>query len=165
MIKSSLMTLSSAGKIPIKDHNGSSIVSDVFSKDIRILLVDDFEIVRLMLKNALSGLGYTNIEEAEDGQIALNKLKSSVEQKSPYVLVFCDWNMPNMTGIEVLETCKKTPPLSAIPIVMVTAESEQSQVIRALRSGAADYIVKPIAPDLLEKKVNKILAKLAGKAA
>jgi two-component system, chemotaxis family, chemotaxis protein CheY len=139
-------------------------VSNTNSKDIRILLVDDFEVVRLMLKNALAGFGYTNIEEAEDGKEALNKIRLSVQDKNPYVLVFCDWNMPELNGIDVLETCKSTPDLAHIPIVMVTAESEQGQVIRALRAGAADYIVKPIAPDTLEKKVNKIIAKIASAA-
>jgi two-component system, chemotaxis family, chemotaxis protein CheY len=139
-------------------------VSETNSKNIRILLVDDFEIVRLMLRNALTGFGYTNIDEAEDGKVALNKIKLSVQEKKPYMLVFCDWNMPELKGIDVLESCKATPDLAQIPIVMVTAESEQGQVIRALRAGAADYIVKPIAPDVLEKKVNKIISKLSSAA-
>lgn len=132
---------------------------------IRILIVDDFEIVRIMLKNALTGLGHTEIDEAEDGKIALQKIQAAQFEGKPYGMVFCDWNMPNMTGIEVLEAVRKNPNYAKLPIIMVTAEAEQKQVVQALRTGATDYIVKPIAPDVLEKKVTKILSKLNGSAA
>lgn len=140
-------------------------MSAVNLKNPKILLVDDFEIVRLMLRNALADLGYTEVEEAEDGRVAMTKLIEAHTAGKPFNLVFCDWNMPEMTGIEVLEACRTTPELSAIPIVMVTAEAEQESVVRAIRAGATDYVVKPIAPDVLERKVNKILAKLSGRAA
>jgi two-component system, chemotaxis family, chemotaxis protein CheY len=127
----------------------------------RILIVDDFEIVRIMLRNALANLGHTVVDEAEDGKIALQKIQAAEFEGNPYTMVFCDWNMPNMTGIEVLETVRKNPVYAKLPIIMVTAEAEQKQVVQALRSGATDYIVKPIAPEILEKKVTKILSKLA----
>jgi two-component system chemotaxis response regulator CheY len=128
----------------------------------RILIVDDFEIVRIMLRNALANLGHTVVDEAEDGKIALQKIQAAEFEGSPYTMVFCDWNMPNMTGIEVLEAVRKNPHYAKLPVIMVTAEAEQKQVVQALRSGATDYIVKPIAPEILEKKVTKILSKLAG---
>ena len=140
-------------------------MSVVNLKNPKILLVDDFEIVRLMLRNALGDLGFTDIEEAEDGRSAMTKLVEAHSAGKPYALVFCDWNMPEMTGIEVLEACRSTPEFASLPIVMVTAEAEQESVVRAIRAGATDYVVKPIAPDVLERKVNKILAKLAGRAA
>lgn len=140
-------------------------MSTVNLKNPKILLVDDFEIVRLMLKNALGDLGFTDIEEAEDGRVAMTKLVEAHMAGKPFALVFCDWNMPEMTGIEVLEACRTTPEFAALPIVMVTAEAEQESVVRAIRAGATDYVVKPIAPDVLERKVNKILSKLAGRAA
>ena len=135
------------------------------NKPTRILIVDDFEIVRIMLRNALGNLGHTDIDEAEDGQVALQKIQAAEFETKPYTIVFCDWNMPNMTGIEVLEAVRKNPHYAKLPIVMVTAEAEQKQVVQALRSGATDYIVKPIAPDILEKKVNKILNKIRENAA
>ena len=140
-------------------------MSNLNLKNPRILLVDDFEIVRLMLKNALSDLGYTDVEEAEDGRVAMTKLTEAQAAGKPYAMVFCDWNMPEMTGIEVLEACRGTPEFAQLPIVMVTAEAEQESVVRAIRAGATDYVVKPIAPDVLERKVTKILSKLAGRAA
>lgn len=140
-------------------------MSAVNLKNPKILLVDDFEIVRLMLRNALGELGFTDIEEAEDGRSAMTKLIDAHAAGSPYALIFCDWNMPEMTGIEVLEACRSTPEFASLPIVMVTAEAEQESVVRAIRAGATDYVVKPIAPDVLERKVNKILAKISGRAA
>lgn len=130
-------------------------------KDQKILLVDDFEMVRVMIRNALTDLGYKNIDDAQDGRVALAKLKEANLGGSPYTLVFCDWNMPEISGIEVLEACRNHPDFRTLPIVMVTAEAEQESVVRALRAGANDYIVKPIAPDVLERKVNRILAKIA----
>jgi two-component system, chemotaxis family, chemotaxis protein CheY len=140
-------------------------VADSEQKQIRILLVDDFEIVRLMLRNALTELGFTSIEEAEDGKSAMAKLIEAHTSGKPFGFMFCDWNMPEMTGIEVLEACRSTPEFSSLPIVMVTAEAEQESVVRAIRAGATDYVVKPIAPDVLERKVNKILSKMTGKVA
>lgn len=140
-------------------------MSAVNLKNPKILLIDDFEIVRLMLRNALGDLGFTDIEEAEEGKTAMTKLGEAHASGKPFALVFCDWNMPEMTGIEVLEACRSTPEFASLPIIMVTAEAEQESVVRAIRAGATDYVVKPIAPDVLERKVNKILAKLAGRAA
>lgn len=138
-------------------------MSNVNPKNFKILLVDDFEIVRLMLKNALSDLGFPNVEEAEDGRVALKLIREAHSAGAPFNLVFCDWNMPDVSGLDVLETCRSLPDFKNLPIVMVTAEAEQQHVVRALRAGATDYVVKPIAPDVLEKKVNKVLSKLAGK--
>ena len=121
--------------------------------------------IRIMLRNALANLGHTVVDEAEDGKIALQKIQAAEFEGHPYTMVFCDWNMPNMTGIEVLEAVRKNPHYAKLPVIMVTAEAEQKQVVQALRSGATDYIVKPIAPEILEKKVTKILSKIAGSAA
>ncbi|MGZ3770807.1 MAG: response regulator [Bdellovibrio sp.] len=130
----------------------------------KILLVDDFEMVRVMLRNTLEGLGYTDIEEAEDGRVALVKIKEAQKNSIPYEMVFCDWNMPDVTGLEVLESCRGQLEFKSLPIVMVTAESERQQVVRALKAGATDYIVKPVTPEILEKKINQIIARLNKKA-
>lgn len=133
--------------------------------ELKILVVDDFEMVRVMLKNALNDLGFYHIEEAEDGVKALEMLNESFISGEPYSIVFCDWTMPEMTGIEVLENCRRSEALKALPFVMVTAESEQESVVRAIKAGATDYLIKPISPELLEKKVHKILSKLSSSAA
>ena len=131
----------------------------------RILLVDDFEIVRVMLRDGLQELGYMKVDEAEDGRQALAMIDAAVKEGKPYGLVFCDWVMPEIEGIEVLEKCKAKPETANIPFVMVTAESERKAIVRAMRAGAHDYIVKPISKDDLAKKVNNIVNKAKSSAA
>lgn len=135
-------------------------MSDAF-KNLRIVIVDDFEMIRLTIRTALQKLEVTNIEEATDGADGLHRLRARVSQGNPVDLVFCDWNMPNMTGIQLLAECKKDPSLAGIPFVMVTSETDKGNVLDALRLGAADYIVKPFAVESIEKKIRKIL-KLTG---
>ena len=131
---------------------------------VKILVVDDFEMVRVMLINALGDLGFDNIDQAEDGQMAMTLLSQAYESGEPYSIVFCDWSMPEMTGIEVLETCRASDEFKTLPFVMVTAESEQESVVRAIKAGATDYLIKPISPELLEKKVHKIISKISSAA-
>lgn len=131
----------------------------------RILLVDDFEIVRVMLREGLQELGYSKVEEAENGRQALEMIEAAVNEGQPYSLVFCDWVMPEMQGIELLETCKARPELASGAFVMVTAESDRKAIVRAMRAGAHDYIVKPISKEDLAKKVNAIVSKTKSTAA
>lgn len=126
----------------------------------RVLLVDDFELVRVMLRNALKALGFTDISEAGDGKSALHKIREAYAEGSGFDLVFCDWNMPEMDGMELLQLCRKFPEFENLPFIMVTAEADQKQVFKALSNGATDYIVKPISPEILERKVLKILRKV-----
>lgn len=133
---------------------------DVNPKDgLKILLVDDFELVRMMLRNSLKELGFNNVYDASDGKSALHKLQEAVSEGSPYHVVFCDWNMPNMNGMELLEHCRKIPDLANLDFIMVSAEADQKQVFKALQNGASDYIIKPITHGILDKKVHKILKK------
>ncbi len=104
----------------------------------KILVVDDFATMRRIVKNLLKQLGFENIEEAEDGKQALSKLK---EQK--YHFVVSDWNMPNMTGIELLRNVRSDQELKSLSFLMVTAESEKEKVIEAIKTGVNNYIIKP----------------------
>ena len=133
-------------------------MSDEF-KDLRIMIVDDFEMIRITIKSALHKLNVKNIDEAKDGADGLEKLKKKVESGGSYDLIFCDWNMPNMTGIQLLEACKKDPKIAPIPFIMVTSETEKGFVLDAIKLGAADYVVKPFAIDTIEKKLNKVFKK------
>lgn len=126
-------------------------------KNLKILIVDDFEMIRITIRTALTKLEVQKVDEARDGAEGLEKLKSAMAQNSPYQLIFCDWNMPKMTGIQLLAECKKTPQLSQIPFIMVTSEAEKKNVLEAIVLGAADYVVKPFAIDTIEKKIQKIL--------
>ncbi|MGZ3653280.1 MAG: response regulator [Bdellovibrionota bacterium] len=126
------------------------------SSNPKILVVDDFEMMRFQLKTALAALGYGNVVEAADGNAATDLLLSS---DGSFDIIFCDWNMPNLNGIGVLEFCRAMPNLERIPFVMVTAEAEQEAVVKAIKAGANDYIVKPFAGDALQKRLSAILAK------
>ena len=120
----------------------------MLDKNCRILSVDDFSTMRRIVKNILRQLGYTNVDEAENGAAALSTLK---EKK--YDLVISDWNMPVMTGIELLKSVRADPGLKVTPFLMVTAEVEKSQVVEAIEVGVNSYILKPFTAKLLEEKL------------
>lgn len=126
------------------------------SKEMRILVVDDFPTMRRIVRTLLKELGYNNIEEAEDGAIALGKLRSG-----GFDFVVSDWNMPNMDGLEMLKSIRADAALSALPVLMVTAEAKKENVIAAAQAGANGYVVKPFTAATLDEKLNKVLEKLA----
>lgn len=120
-------------------------------KDIRILIVDDMSTMRRVIKSILGQLGYTNLEEAENGKEALSKL--SHEQ---YDFVMTDWNMPEMDGLELVKAIRQDPKLKDLPVLMVTAEAKKENVLEALKSGVNNYIVKPFTAETLKEKIEKI---------
>lgn len=124
------------------------------NKDSKILIVDDFATMRKVIRNLLKQIGYENIVEAEDGVMALAELRS---QKIEFVI--SDWNMPNMTGIELLREVRADESLSKTPFLMVTAESLKENVVEAVKAGVDNYIVKPFTAELLNEKIGKIVAK------
>ena len=126
----------------------------------RILIVDDFQMVRIMLKDVLKQLNMTNVEEATNGREALDMLNTAVKEGKGFELVFCDWNMPEMDGMELLKVVRKGPVLGGIPFILVTAESDKDAMFNALVSGATDYIVKPFSAFTLKTKIEKIQKRL-----
>jgi two-component system chemotaxis response regulator CheY len=124
-------------------------------KNIKILVVDDFATMRKVVRNLLKQAGYENIVEAEDGVSALRTLKS---QKIDFII--SDWNMPNMTGIELLKTVRADSDLATMPFLMVTAEALQDNVIAAVKAGVSNYIVKPFTAEVLNEKITKIMEKI-----
>jgi two-component system chemotaxis response regulator CheY len=117
-----------------------------------VLVVDDSRIMRNIVKNTFSNLGIPcEYLEAEDGQAALQQL---ITQKVD--IVFCDWNMPKMSGIELLTKIRTMDTLKTVPFIMVTSESAKYSVIEALKAGATDYIVKPVNEKILMEKLKKI---------
>jgi two-component system chemotaxis response regulator CheY len=123
-------------------------------KNLKFLVVDDFSTMRRIVRNLLKELGYGNVEEAEDGAIALTRLKGGGIQ-----FVVTDWNMPNMTGIELLKAIRADATLKHLPVLMITAEAKKENIIEAAQSGASGYIVKPFTAAVLEEKMNKIFEK------
>jgi len=124
-------------------------------KNIKILVVDDFATMRKVVRNLLKQAGYENIVEAEDGVAALRILKS---QKVDFVI--SDWNMPNMTGIELLKAVRADEETGKMPFLMVTAEASQDNVIAAVKAGVSNYIVKPFTAEVLNEKITKIMEKI-----
>ena len=121
---------------------------------IRILVVDDFETMRRIIKGSLKKIGFSNIVEAEDGLGALKVLENE-----DIGLIMCDWNMPNMTGIEVLRKIRSDEKLKDIPFIMVTAEVQKENVIEAVKAGTSHYIVKPFTPEVLAVKIKEVFKK------
>lgn len=125
------------------------------SKELRFLIVDDFSTMRRIVRNLLKESGYADADEAEDGQIALQKLRNST-----FDFVVSDINMPNMNGFQLLGEIKKDDKLKHLPVLMVTAEARKEDIVMAAQQGAAGYIVKPFTKATLEDKVNNILVKV-----
>ena len=124
-------------------------------KDLKILVVDDFSTMRKVVRNLLKQGGYENIVEAEDGVAALAVIKS---KKIDFII--SDWNMPNMTGIELLKAVRADAEVAATPFLMVTAEALQDNVITAVKAGVSNYIVKPFTAEVLSEKIAKIIEKM-----
>jgi two-component system chemotaxis response regulator CheY len=125
------------------------------STDARFLIVDDFSTMRRIVRNLLKEIGFSNAEEAEDGQVALTMLKNS-----KFDFVVSDINMPNMNGFELLKNIRSDEALKGIPVLMVTAEAKKEDIVAAAQGGASGYIVKPFTKATLEEKVQKILQKV-----
>jgi two-component system, chemotaxis family, chemotaxis protein CheY len=124
-------------------------------KSIKILVVDDLATMRKVIRNLLKQSGYENLVEAEDGVNALKILKS---QKIDFVV--SDWNMPNMSGLELLKAVRADEDLKALPFLMVTAEALQENVVAAVKAGVSNYIVKPFTSETLDEKIKKIMEKM-----
>ena len=117
----------------------------------KVLVVDDMVTMRRIVKNVLKQLGFSNIDEAENGQDGLQKLKAG-----KYDFVVSDWNMPVMTRIDMLRAIRADEQLKAIPVLMVTAEAQQKNLVEAVQAGVSNYIVKPFTAETMQEKLAKI---------
>lgn len=123
--------------------------------DMKFLIVDDFSTMRRIVRNLLKEAGYAQADEAEDGVVALQKLRGG-----SFDFVVTDINMPNMNGFELLGQIRGDAQLKSLPVLMITAEARKEDIIMAAQGGASGYIVKPFTKATLEEKVTKILQKL-----
>jgi two-component system chemotaxis response regulator CheY len=119
--------------------------------NMKILVVDDMSTMRRIVKNIMKQLGFANVEEAENGQDALDKLRAE-----PFGFVISDWNMPVMTGIDLLRAIRADDKLKALPVLMVTAEAQKENLLEAIQAGVSNYIVKPFSAEVVQEKMNKI---------
>ncbi len=126
-------------------------------KNMKILIVDDFSTMRRIIKNLLRDLGFNNTEEADDGNTGLPKLQSG-----NFDFLVTDWNMPGMTGIDLLRAVRADERLKTLPVLMVTAEAKKEQIVMAAQEGVNGYIVKPFTAQTLKEKIDKIFERIEG---
>ena len=119
--------------------------------NMKILVVDDMSTMRRIVKNILKQLGFNNLEEAENGQEALTKLKADT-----YGFAVSDWNTPDMMGIDMLRAIRADEKLKKIPVLMVTAEAQKENLMEAVQAGVSNYVVKPFTAETMQEKINKI---------
>jgi two-component system chemotaxis response regulator CheY len=122
-----------------------------FNPNMRVLVVDDFSTMRRIIKNILRGLGFTNIVEADDGTTAWETLN-----KDKIDFIISDWNMPQMTGIDLLRKVRASEEFADLPFLMVTAEAQQENILEAVQAKVSNYIVKPFTPEVMKQKIDKI---------
>ncbi len=125
------------------------------NKKMTILIVDDFATMRKVIRNLLKQVGYENIMEADNGEAGLAVLKS---HKIDFVI--SDWNMPVMTGLDLLKSVRADADICKTPFLMVTAEALKENVVAAVKAGVSNYIVKPFTAEVLNEKIEKIIEKL-----
>ncbi|HAZ12236.1 MAG: hypothetical protein A2X86_03275 [Bdellovibrionales bacterium GWA2_49_15] len=130
------------------------------SGDMRILVIDDMAVMRKIVVKQLENLGYKNIETAENGKDGLAKILDGVKNNNPVQFIISDWNMPEMSGLELLKTLKSKKPLADIPFLMVTAEGEKDQIMAAIAAGVTNYVVKPFSPNTFKEKMDLVLKKV-----
>jgi len=119
--------------------------------NMKVLIVDDFATMRRILRNILKQIGFKNMIEADNGKNALKELK-----KEKVDLIMCDWNMPEMPGIELLKNIRADDELKDIPFVMVTAEAQKDNIVEAVKAGVSNYVVKPFTAETINEKLKKV---------
>lgn len=124
--------------------------------DMKILVVDDMATMRKIIKNMLTQIGFTNLTEADDGEPAWKMIQEAQEVGAPYEFIVSDWNMPKMSGLDLLKNIRSTPKFKNLPFLMITAEAEQSNVVIAVKAGVSNFIVKPFSAQVLKEKISKI---------
>ncbi|MCK2149973.1 MULTISPECIES: chemotaxis response regulator CheY [Marinobacter] len=124
-------------------------------KNMKILIVDDFSTMRRIIKNLLRDLGFSNTDEADDGNTALPMLKSG-----KYDFLVTDWNMPGMSGFDLLKAVRADESLKTLPVLMVTAEAKRDQIVAAAQAGVNGYVVKPFTAAVLKEKIEKIFERI-----
>jgi two-component system chemotaxis response regulator CheY len=127
--------------------------------NMKVLVVDDFATMRKIVRNILKQIGFTNIVEADDGVNALQMIK---EDKIDFVVT--DWNMPNMTGLDLLKNIRASEKAKNTPVLMVTAEGLADNVVDAVKAGVDNYVVKPFTAETVQAKIEQIFAKRSGKS-
>lgn len=138
-------------------HQTQNLGEVTMHKNIKVLIVDDASMIRTLVKRGLAEMGVEKFDEAGDGIEAYQKLVQAATDNVPFDIIFLDWNMPNMSGIDLVVKVKSHSKLKDVPIVMVTSERDHKAIIEALKYGVRDYIVKPFSNHTLSEKVRILL--------
>jgi two-component system chemotaxis response regulator CheY len=123
-------------------------------KDLQILIVDDYKTMLRIVRSLLNQLGFRNVDEATDGQAAMQMIQ---ERPFQYGLVISDWNMQPMTGLDLLKGVRANPQTAKMPFIMVTAEARTENIIAAKAAGVTNYIIKPFTQQVLKQKLNAVI--------
>ena len=126
--------------------------------NMKTIVIDDMMTMRKIIIKMLKQLGFTNLTEADDGATALPLIEQAADAGEPFQFIVSDWNMPKMSGLDLLQKIRSDEKLKHTPFLMVTAESEQSQVIQVVKAGVSNFVVKPFKPDTLKDKITKIFS-------
>ena len=136
-------------------------MSSAFPLNTKILIVDDMERMRSLIKEQIRAVGYSNFHEAENGERAIQMLEKDYAS-APFGLILSDWNMPVMNGLDFLKAVRSKEQFRTLPFLMVTAEADRESVLAAIKAGASNYIVKPFPPAVLDQKLQIMAQKLKG---
>lgn len=124
----------------------------------KTIVIDDMLTMRKIITKMLKQIGFTNIQEADDGATAWPMIEEAINSGEPFEFIVSDWNMPKMTGLELLERIRKDERTKKLPFLMITAEAEQSNVLKVVKAGVSNFIVKPFTPETMKEKIDKIFA-------
>lgn len=131
---------------------------NVMDTNMKTIVIDDMMTMRKIIIKMLKQLGFTNLTEADDGATAWPLIEQAADAGEPFQFIVSDWNMPKMSGLDLLQKIRSDEKLKHTPFLMVTAESEQSQVIQVVKAGVSNFVVKPFKPDTLKEKITKIFS-------
>lgn len=124
--------------------------------NMKTIVIDDMMTMRKIITKMLKQIGFTNIQEADDGATAWPMIEQAKESGEPFEFIVSDWNMPKMSGLDLLIKVRGTEGIKDTPFLMVTAEAEQSNVVKVVQAGVSNFVVKPFKPDTLREKIEKI---------
>ncbi len=127
-----------------------------FRPEMKTLVIDDMMTMRKIITKMLKSIGFTNVQEADDGATAWPMIEAAKEAGEPFEFIVSDWNMPKMSGLDLLIKIRATEGIKDTPFLMVTAEAEQSNVVKVVQAGVSNFVVKPFKPDTLKEKIQKI---------
>ncbi len=124
--------------------------------NMKTIVIDDMMTMRKIITKMLKQIGFTNVSEADDGATAWPMIQQAQESGEPFEFIVSDWNMPKMSGLDLLIKVRGTEGIKDTPFLMVTAEAEQSNVVKVVQAGVSNFVVKPFKPETLQEKIEKI---------